>query len=124
KPITIGWGSIMKKDGNRFILGDTITQQEADSFLEWEVNNKANTLNILVKGVMLRQNQFDALVSFIYNLGVGNLSSSTLLKKIKVNPSDSMIRLEFLRWNKANHKVMGGLTRRRQAEADLYFKPE
>ena len=69
----------------------------------------------------INQNQFDALVSFCYNLGAGALKSSTLLKKVNANPNDELIRLEFLKWNKAQGKVLNGLTLRRQAEAELYF---
>ena len=70
---------------------------------------------------LVNQNQFDALVSFAYNCGVGNLKSSTLLKKVNANTNDPSISAEFLKWNKAAGKVIGGLTRRRQAESDLYF---
>jgi len=70
----------------------------------------------------INQNQFDALVSFCYNLGAGALKSSTLLKKVNANPNDELIRLEFLKWNKAGGKVLNGLTLRRQAEAELYFQ--
>ena len=68
------------------------------------------------------QHQFDALVSFAYNLGVNALRNSTLLKKVNANPADPAIRDEFKRWNRAAGRVMAGLTRRRLAEADLYFK--
>jgi lysozyme len=69
------------------------------------------------------QNQFDALVCFSYNVGLGALKGSTLLKKLNANPKDPTIRDEFLRWNKAAGRVMRGLTKRRAEEADLYFKP-
>ena len=69
----------------------------------------------------VNQSQFDALVSFGYNCGVGNLKSSTLLKKVNINPNDPTIAAEFLKWNRAGGKVVSGLTRRRQAESDLYF---
>jgi lysozyme len=69
----------------------------------------------------INQNQFDALVSFCYNVGPGNLKSSTLLKKVNANPNDPTIRTEFLKWNKGGGKVLAGLTRRRTAEANLYF---
>jgi lysozyme len=70
----------------------------------------------------INQNQFDALVSFAYNLGPGNLKSSTLLKKVNANPEDESIRLEFMKWVKAGGKTLKGLVRRREAEANLYFK--
>ena len=65
--------------------------------------------------------QFDALVSFAYNVGVGNFAKSTLLKKVNANPNDPTIRSEFEKWNKANGRVLKGLVTRRKEEADLYF---
>jgi hypothetical protein len=65
--------------------------------------------------------QADALTSFCYNCGVGNFRKSTLLKKVNKNPSDPTIRNEFAKWNRSGGKVLAGLTRRRKAEADLYF---
>ena len=70
----------------------------------------------------INQNQFDALVSFAYNLGPANLKVSTLLKKINANPEDESIKLEFMKWVKAGGKTLKGLVRRREAEAQLYFK--
>jgi lysozyme len=61
-------------------------------------------------------------LSFTYNVGIANLQKSTLLKKVNYNPNDPTIRLEFMKWNKAGGKVLNGLTRRREAEANLYFK--
>ena len=69
----------------------------------------------------INQNQFDALCSFAYNCGVGNLKSSTLLKKVNKNPNDPTIKDEFLKWNKGGGKVLTGLTKRRIEEAQLYF---
>ena len=72
---------------------------------------------------MVNDNQIGALTSFAYNVGIGNLKSSTLLKMVNNNPNDKEIALQFARWNKAASKVMNGLTRRRAAESQLYFKP-
>ena len=69
----------------------------------------------------ITQNQFDALVSFCYNVGPANLKASTLLKKVNADPNDPSIRAEFLKWNKAGGRALKGLTRRREAEANLYF---
>jgi GH24 family phage-related lysozyme (muramidase) len=63
-----------------------------------------------------------ALVSFCYNLGAGSLKKSTLLKKVNADPNDPSIKLEFLKWNKSGGKVLNGLTLRRNAESELYFK--
>ena len=71
--------------------------------------------------VELTQNELDALTSWTYNLGVGNLNSSTLLKKLNTGDKDS-VPSEMLRWNKAAGKVLAGLTRRREAEAKLWAK--
>ncbi len=118
-PITIGIGSTMYTDGSKIKLGDVITQEKAEQLLAWEVGNKASVLN--GNGIKVNQNQFDSLCSFIFNIGVGAFNKSTLLKKVKANPNDPTIANEFLKWNKNNGKVMKGLTRRRQAESDLYF---
>ena len=69
----------------------------------------------------INQNQFDALVSFCYNLGPANLKASTLLKKVNINSSDPTIKDEFMKWTKAGGKTLPGLVKRRTAEADLYF---
>lgn len=75
-----------------------------------------NKLNLI-----LRQCQWDAIVSFVFNVGIGNFRSSTLLAKIRTNPDDNSIMDEFLRWVYANGKVMKGLQKRRLAEMKLYF---
>ena len=77
---------------------------------------KLNKLNL-----SLRQCQWDAIVSFVFNVGIGNFKASTLLAKIRINPDDNSIIDEFLRWVYANGKVMKGLQKRRLAEMKLYF---
>ena len=69
----------------------------------------------------VNQNQRDALTDFAYNCGLGNLKSSTLLKKVNADPNDKTIREEFMKWTRANKIELAGLVRRRKAEADLYF---
>lgn len=120
-PITIGYGSTYKADGTKFELGDTITEPQASSILQYVATQKAKAVATLLAGTLLTQNQFDAVLDFAYNLGSGKLASSTLLKLIKADPNDPSIALEFLKWNKARGKVMAGLIRRRKSEADLYF---
>jgi len=119
---TIGFGSTMYTDGRKIKLGDTINEQQANELLMWELKNKS----IALHGLNLNQNQFDSCLSFIYNLGIGAFAKSTLKKKILLNLNDATIKDEFLKWNKArvNGELMElkGLTRRRIAEADLYFK--
>jgi len=70
--------------------------------------------------VRLNQNQFDAVVSFTYNVGIGAFISSTLLRKININPNDESISHEFKKWNKVNGIVMKGLKKRRNEESYLY----
>ena len=123
---TIGYGSTMLTDGSKPAIGLKITQQQADSLLNWEVNNKTAALSGLLKGSFVNQNQFDALTSFVFNVGVGALEGSTLLKKLKVNPNDPTIRDEFLKWDKITKNgkkvTLDDLSKRRAIEANLYFK--
>ncbi|MGJ1362898.1 lysozyme [Sphingobacterium spiritivorum] len=97
-----------------------ITEQQATEMLKEVLRGYESDVLRLVKKP-LTQNQFDSLVSFTYNLGATNLSKSTLLRKLNVNPNDPSIALEFVKWNKAGGKVFRGLTLRREAERDLYF---
>ena len=118
---TIGHGNTYYPDGKRVTLLDKdITKQEAFDMFKEVANRFAKRVDTLVTS-NLNQNQFNALVSFAYNVGTGNFSSSTLLKKVNKNPDDLTIKAEFLRWNKAGGKVINGLTNRRNEEADLYF---
>jgi len=119
---TIGYGSTMWNDGRKVEQGQKITLEGAEMLLMWELKNKSSALI----GLTLNQNQSDALLSFIYNLGVGAFKKSTLYKKVKVNANDATIRDEFMKWNKArvNGKLveLKGLTNRRQAEINLYYE--
>jgi lysozyme len=118
---TIGYGNSYYPDGKRVTLLDKdITKQQAFDMFKEVANRFAKRVDTLVTS-NLNQNQFNALVSFAYNVGTGNFSSSTLLKKVNKNPDDLTIKAEFLRWNKAGGKVINGLTNRRNEEADLYF---
>ena len=96
----------------------TITQEQAEEMLRDEMAEYEGYVNRLVT-VELNQNQFDAMVSWVYNLGGGNLASSTLLKVLNAGDYDG-VPAQMMRWNKAGGKVLEGLTRRRQAEADLF----
>jgi lysozyme len=119
---TIGYGNTFYEDGSPVKMGDTITKERADSLFELIADSFAVKVKICIQKD-INENQFAALVSFAYNCGIGNLKSSTLLRKVNTNPNDATIREEFLKWNKASGKVLAGLTRRREAEANLYFKP-
>ena len=118
---TIGYGNTLYEDGTPVKIGDRISNDVANKLFNVIASEFADRVRPLVKS-SISENQFSALVSFAYNVGIGNLKSSTLLKKVNINPNDESIRVEFMKWNKANKKVLAGLTKRRQAEADLYFK--
>lgn len=118
---TIGYGNTLYENGKKVSLKDTIiTEQRATELLSNSLQNLEQHVDSFCRDD-INQNQFDALVSFAFNLGPYNLKSSTLLKKVNKNPNDPTIRNEFMRWTKAGGKVLKGLVERRQCEADLYF---
>ncbi|SMG32496.1 lysozyme [Sphingobacterium psychroaquaticum] len=119
---TIGYGVIKYPDGKKVTMQDpALTEKQASDMLaQLLAQTYEKDVTRLVKKP-LTQNQFDALVSFTYNLGGANLGKSTLLKKVNVNPNDPSIAAEFVKWNLAGGKVFAGLTRRRKEEAELYF---
>lgn len=112
---TIGYGHT-----NGVKSGQKISQQQAESFLAEDIKKFESGVNSAVS-VSLNQNQFDALVSFSFNCGIGALKSSTLLKKLNAGDYNGASN-ELLRWNKANGKVLEGLKRRRNAEKALFDK--
>lgn len=119
---TIGWGTTEPIDGVKPHEGMVITQKQADELLIKNLKGYENAVNEYVI-YSINQNQFDALVSFAYNCGNGALKTSTLLKKLNAGDVHGAAN-EFLRWNKANGKVLNGLTRRREAERKLFLKEE
>lgn len=117
---TIGYGTTRYDNGEAVKIGQEITEDKANELLTYQVFNFASGVNNLVKSTV-NQNQFDSLVSFSYNVGLGALKKSTLLKKVNINPTDPTIFDEFLKWNKGGGMVLPGLTSRRKKEATLYF---
>lgn len=112
---TIGYGHT--KDVAK---GQRISREEADKLLSDDLTPIEQ--NIDKMGLKINQNQFDALVSFAFNVGINALRGSTLLKKIRLNANDTTIRDEFMRWVKAGGgKRLPGLERRRREESELYF---
>lgn len=119
---TIGYGNTYYGNGLRVKLSDpAITNCEAESLLEASLKHYEQGVDRYVR-VSITQNQFDALVSFAYNVGLGSLQKSTLLKRINANPNDPNIRYQFSRWKRANGRVLKGLIKRRKEESELYFK--
>ena len=113
-PWTIGYGHT----GAEVHQGMTITQEQAEEFLMQDVQKAVQTVNLKIH-TDLTQNEFDALVDFVFNCGAGNFAGSTLLKKINAGDMEGAA-LEFQKWDKAAGHVMAGLVRRRQAETDLF----
>ena len=110
---TIGYGSTKGVKE-----GDSITQKEADDLLLHEMKEYEGYIHDFVS-VNLNQNQFDALVSWVFNLGPTNLKSSTLLKVLNAKDYEG-VPAQIKRWNKAGGKVLQGLVRRREAESLLF----
>lgn len=119
---TIGWGSTYYPDGKKVTLQDKeITEEKAFEILEFIANKDfGSNINKVVK-VPLNQNQFDALVSFAYNIGNGNFNSSTLLRWLNQG-NYKEASMQLLRWDKSKGIVLNGLTKRRKAEKELFDK--
>ena len=99
--------------------GDVITRAQGEAFLKSDVSECEKAVN--AERLNLTQNQFDALVSFVFNFGGPKFKTSTLLKRIREDVNDPRIRYEFSRWIHSKGKVEPGLVKRRKVEADLYF---
>ncbi|MFX4209276.1 lysozyme [Aliarcobacter butzleri] len=118
---TIGYGNTFWEDGRKVKIGEQISKAKALELLEFLANKDfADKIFTLLK-VEVNQNQFDAMVSLTYNIGIGNFIKSTLLKKVNakdfIGASD-----EFLKWDKSGGKQLLGLTRRRQREKELFLR--
>jgi lysozyme len=114
---TIGYGHT----GRDVHSGRTVTIEEANSLFSADLSKFESGVAKLTAGKTLRQCQFDALVSFSFNVGLFALKGSTLLYLLLKNPDDRNIYDEFLRWDKSNGHVLSGLTKRRRFEAEFYF---
>lgn len=113
KPYTVGWGST----GSDIGPGTVWTKEKADQRFASDLSKFEQAVSLLVK-VPLTQYQFDALVSFTYNLGIGSLKSSTLLKMLNSGDYDGAGK-QLLRWTKNDDVEMAGLVRRRKAELKM-----
>lgn len=121
KLATIGYGNTFYKDGKKVTMIDKpISKIEAFDMFKEIADRFAKKVSSLVTQP-LTQNQFNALVSFAYNVGIANFMNSTLLKKVNKNRLDNTIKDEFLRWDKVGTKKLAGLTKRRIYEANIYF---
>jgi lysozyme len=113
---TIGYGHT-----HGVTMGMTCTQEQADAWLQEDVQEAVQAVNNLVT-VPLTQQQFDALVDFTFNLGTGALQHSTLLRLLNSGNYQGAAG-EFEKWDKAGGKVLPGLLKRRQAERDMFNTP-
>jgi lysozyme len=118
---TIGFGTTRYPNGRKVSLSDTeITRAKAIEYFKYDLEHFEQRVDAFCRDD-ISQSNFDALVSFCYNCGENNLKSSNLLKKVNINPKDPSIRDEFLKWTRANGKIVYGLKRRRVAESAMYF---
>lgn len=119
---TIGYGTTYYEDGTKVTMNDTpLTQERADSLLITHGRKFEDGVRKLTVGAGLVDYQIAALTCLSYNIGLAALERSSLLRKIRANPSDQTIAAEFARWNRDNGMEVLGLTRRRKDEGDLYF---
>lgn len=128
---TIGWGHAIRYDG-RFLKGEAdraqmhalypegITLAQAEALLHADLIDTGSTVQTML-AVQVNDNEFGALTSFAFNLGCGNLRSSTLLKLLNANDRAGAAD-QFLRWVRADGKVLPGLVKRRAAERSLFLE--
>lgn len=118
KKATIGYGNTFWEDGTPVKIGDQISKERAETLLKHVVDNFSVAVEVDIK-IEVTQNQFDAMVSLAYNIGLGAFKNSTLLRQL--NRGDFVgASQEFLRWDKSNGKPLLGLTRRREREKLLF----
>lgn len=119
---TIAYGATFYPSGKKVTMQDQPINLSTASWMFRTIADKfAADVDKMIKA-NINQNQFNAIVSLAYNIGLAGLAKSSLLRKVNVNPSDATITNSFLVWNKAGGKINNGLTKRRTIEAKLYFK--
>jgi len=123
---TIGYGTTVYPNGKKVTMQDALISKEVALVYKMDhIAKMEKILKSLIK-VALSDNRYSAICSLVYNIGIGAFRTSTLLKVINEAPGAPGIRDEFMKWNKATDKSgrkieLPGLTKRRKAEADLYF---
>ena len=119
---TMGVGHLLTDEEKaKYPVGSVITRGVSQEFLERDLRRFENAVNTLVK-VPLNQNQFDALVSFAFNVGEANFKRSSVLRHLNAGLYAKAADA-FLAWNKSKGKVLPGLTRRRKEERELFLTP-
>jgi len=119
---TIGYGHTNAAGAPMVTDSSVITQQQAEDILRHDLVKYETAVHEMVTQP-LNQHQFDVLVDFAYNAGIGNLKSSTLLKKVNAGKFDD-VPAELMKWTKGGGKVLPGLVRRRQAESAWWISGE
>lgn len=114
---TIGIGHVIRPTD---MIPETITESEADALLARDLERFEIAMLEAIE-VEVNQNEFDAIISLAFNCGAHAIANSTLMKLLNGGASREQCALQFLRWDKANGKPLPGLTRRRQAEKDLFL---
>jgi lysozyme len=117
---TIGYGNTFYDNGIKVKKGDRITEAEAERLLKITVESFADQVNKLIS-VPVTSNQFSALVSLAYNIGVGAFARSTLLKLLNQKLYDQSAD-QFMVWSRAGGRTLEGLRRRRSRERQLFLK--
>ena len=117
---TIGYGSTRGFDRRpvKMSMG-SITEDEAYKLLKRDIGSAERSVSRLIK-VDLNDNEFSSLVSFVYNLGSGNLQNSTLRSKLNRDDREGASN-EFPKWRRAGGKILKGLVLRREAERNLFL---
>lgn len=118
KKATIGYGNTFWEDGTPVKIGDQISKERAETLLKHVVDGFSVAVEVDIK-IEVTQNQFDAMVSLAYNIGLGAFKNSTLLRQLNRGNFVGASQ-EFLRWDKSNGKPLLGLTRRREREKLLF----
>jgi lysozyme len=118
KKATIGYGNTFWEDGTPVKIGDQVSKERAETLLKHVVDNFSVAVEVDIK-IEVTQNQFDAMVSLAYNIGLGAFKNSTLLRQLNRGNFVGASQ-EFLRWDKSNGKPLHGLTRRREREKLLF----
>jgi lysozyme len=124
---TIGWGTTVYPNRVRVKSGDVCTKEQAQSYFDYDVNRFCRAVNLHVS-VYINQNQLDALVSLVYNIGIGNFKKSSLLRELNSCDYDDASK-QFLTWCKSRNrktkklKVLLGLQIRRKKERKIFDTP-
>ena len=119
---TIGWGSCYRLDGTRVTMDDEpVSKDEAEELLVFGLRTAENAVARLAKPAALNENQFSALVSFVYNIGGSRFRSSTLRQRLR-REDYAKASAEFPKWRRAAGKILKGLVARRKREQALFLK--